>query len=204
MIGGISKTITLYLAPVLALTATILSLLAYLAPTLTLHSQVALLVVSPSTELTQSGPSQSVDGPSVFLGVLGTPSFRACYHINLMLNPGACTRPKNDDPLNCTLPAFSSTFSTCCYLIIRNYAQCPATELDVLPSNAPSMLLSAPSAATPVFIAISLALSVFFLFSFTLISLREKMPGKMGVIFGKPIIQRGSALVGFFGFMIGV
>ncbi|KAJ3526874.1 hypothetical protein NMY22_g9998 [Coprinellus aureogranulatus] len=155
---------------VLALTATILSLLAYLAPTLLLHGQVALLVVSPSTELTQSGPSQSIDGPSVFLGVLG-----------------ACTRPKNEEPLNCTLPAFSSSY-----------------DLNVLPGNAPSMLLSSPSAATPVFIAIALALSVFFLFSFTLISFREKMPGKMGAVFEKPVVQRGSALVGFFGFMIGM
>lgn len=71
MIAGLSRTITLYLAPVLGLTATILSLLAYLAPTLLLHSQVAFLVVSPSTDLFQPGSSESVDGPSVFIGVLG-------------------------------------------------------------------------------------------------------------------------------------
>jgi hypothetical protein len=186
MISGISKTITLYLAPLLALTATILSLLAFLAPTLLLHSEVALLIVSPSTELTQTGPSQSVDGPSVFLGVLGT--FRRINrHPYLTSVLGACTRPKNEEPLNCTLPAFSSTY-----------------DLKVLPNNAPSLLLSAPSAATPVFIAIALALSVFFLFSFTLINFREKMPGKMSAVFDKPAVQRGSALVGFFGFMIGV
>ncbi|KAF5314039.1 hypothetical protein D9611_006897 [Ephemerocybe angulata] len=170
MIGGLSRTITLYLAPLLALTATILSLLAYLAPTLLLNDQVALLVVSPSTALSQSGPSQKIDGPSVFLGVLGS-----------------CARSKNDAPLNCTAPAFSSSY-----------------VLDALPNNAPRLLLSAPSAATPVFLAIALALSVFFLFSFTLISFREKMPGKVGGVFGKPMVQRASALIGFFGFMVGL
>lgn len=72
MIAGISKAITLYLAPVLALTATILSLFAFLAPTLLLHDRVALLTVSPSTTLVQPGPGQNIEGPSVFLGSLGT------------------------------------------------------------------------------------------------------------------------------------
>ena len=71
MIAGLSKAVTLYLAPLLALTAMILSLFAFLAPTLLLHDQVSLLVVSPSTTLSQPGPSRSVDGPSVFLGMLG-------------------------------------------------------------------------------------------------------------------------------------
>lgn len=72
MISGISKAVTFYLAPLLALTATILSILAFLAPTLLLHDQVALLTVTPSTTLVQPGPGQQVDGPSVFLGPLGT------------------------------------------------------------------------------------------------------------------------------------
>jgi len=71
MMNGISKAIALYLAPVLALTATVLSLLAFLAPTLLLHDRVALVTVFPSTELSKSGSTQSVDGPSVFLGSLG-------------------------------------------------------------------------------------------------------------------------------------
>jgi hypothetical protein len=78
MVAGLARTITLYLAPVLALTATILSLLAFLAPTLALQGQVALLVVSPSTVLSQPGPSQAVEGPSVFLGILGELSFAVC------------------------------------------------------------------------------------------------------------------------------
>lgn len=71
MIAGLSKAVTLYLAPVLGLTAVLLSLFAFLAPTLLLHDQVALLTVTPSTVLTQPGPSKAIDGPSVFFGVLG-------------------------------------------------------------------------------------------------------------------------------------
>jgi len=71
MIAGVSKAVTLYLAPLLALTALILTLFALLAPTLLLHDQVSLLTVLPSTALTQSGSSKAVDGPSVFIGVLG-------------------------------------------------------------------------------------------------------------------------------------
>ena len=74
MISGLSKAITLYLAPLLALTTIILSLFAYLAPTLLFHDQVALITVTPSTALVQPGASQSLDGPSIFLGVLGTKS----------------------------------------------------------------------------------------------------------------------------------
>src|SRR5712675_24314 len=71
MISGVSKAATLYLAPVLALTSLILVLFAYTAPSIILHSRVALLVVSPSLQLTNSSTSQAVDGPTVFLGALG-------------------------------------------------------------------------------------------------------------------------------------
>ena len=72
MISGLSKAITLYLAPLLALTAILLSLFAYLAPTFLLHDKVALVTVVPSTALIpNSNSSQSLDGPSIFMGVLG-------------------------------------------------------------------------------------------------------------------------------------
>ena len=73
MISGLSKAITLYLAPLLALTSILLTLFAYLAPTFLLHDKVALVTVVPSTALTQtnSNSSQGLDGPSIFLGVLG-------------------------------------------------------------------------------------------------------------------------------------
>lgn len=114
MIAGISKAIALYLAPLLALTATILSLFAFLAPTLLLHDRVALLTVAPSTVLVQPGPGQSVDGPSVFLGPLG-----ACLLGRLGTGnkpgyvAGSCARSSNDAPLNCTLPSVSPQFSEC-------------------------------------------------------------------------------------------
>jgi len=93
MIAGLSKTVTLYLAPVLSLTSLLLILFAYTAPTLLLHSKVALLVVSPSLELTNSSSSQGVDGPTVFLGALGS-----------------CSRPNDKGPVTCTPPTVSPTY----------------------------------------------------------------------------------------------
>ncbi|EAU93013.1 hypothetical protein CC1G_06733 [Coprinopsis cinerea okayama7 len=94
MIAGFSKATTLYLAPVLALTATILSLFAFLAPTLLLHDRVALLTVTPSTTLSQPGPSKSIDGPSVFIGILGS-----------------CSRSNNNDTVTCTAPALAPEYA---------------------------------------------------------------------------------------------
>lgn len=71
MIAGLSKAVILYLTPVLLLTALLLSLFAYLAPVIMLHGQVALLTVTPSMSLTQPESSQGIDGPSLFLGMLG-------------------------------------------------------------------------------------------------------------------------------------
>ena len=84
MISGLSKAITLYLAPLLALTAIFLSLFAYLAPTLLLHDQVALVTVIPSTALVQANAFKGLDGPSVFMGVLGMKSF--IYYLRSVLN----------------------------------------------------------------------------------------------------------------------
>jgi hypothetical protein len=75
MIVNLSKAATLYLAPVLSLTSLILVLFAYTAPTILLHSRVALLVVSPSLQLADPSSSQEVDGPTLFLGALGNPYF---------------------------------------------------------------------------------------------------------------------------------
>jgi len=74
MITGFSKAIILYLAPLLYLTALLLSLFAFLAPAALLHQEVALVTITPSLILTQPGVSKPVDGPSVFLGPLGKPS----------------------------------------------------------------------------------------------------------------------------------
>jgi hypothetical protein len=170
MIAGLSKAITLYLAPLLELTAILLSLFAFLSPVLILQDRVALLTVTPSTALVQRGASDGVDGPSLFLGPLGS-----------------CSRESNAASINCTAPTVS-----------------PEYDLSVLPDNAPKLLFSAPTAATPAFIAVALSLSTVFLITFTLISFRHKMPGKMGAVFEKPTLQRLSAWIGFFGFLIGL
>ncbi|KAF7347801.1 hypothetical protein MVEN_01537600 [Mycena venus] len=169
MIAGLSKAATLYLAPVLTLTAIILSLFAYLAPVLLLQDKVALLTVTPSTALVQNA-SHAVDGPSLFLGVLGS-----------------CSRPKNNAGINCTSPTLN-----------------PIYDVSALPNSAPRLLLSAPTQATPVFLGIGLACSIIFFITFTLISFRHKMGEKMSAALDKPLVQRLSAWLGFFGFMIGI
>jgi len=93
MISGLSKAAILYLAPLLSLTSLILILFAYTAPTILLHSRVALLVVSPSLQLTNSSSSQEIDGPSLFLGALGS-----------------CSRPDDKGPVTCTAPTVSPIY----------------------------------------------------------------------------------------------
>ncbi|KAI0757029.1 hypothetical protein C8Q80DRAFT_1131739 [Daedaleopsis nitida] len=168
MIAGLSKAINLYLAPLLSLTALILILFSYLAPIILFPAQVALLTVSPSLELTESKSSEGIDGPSVFLGALGS-----------------CSRPNHDAVVTCTVPTVS-----------------PVYDLAVLPSNAPD-LLSAPTATTPAFIAVSLAFTVIFFLLFTLTAFRGKM-GKLGNVFDKPGMQRATAWIGLLGFIIGI
>jgi len=93
MIAGVSKAITLYLAPVLSLTSLLLILFSYLAPSVMLSGRVALLTVTPSSVLVQSNSSQGLDGPSVFMGALGS-----------------CSRSSNEVGLNCTYPAISPLY----------------------------------------------------------------------------------------------
>jgi hypothetical protein len=170
MIAGLSKAITLYLAPLLALTSIFLSLFSLLAPTVMLHDQVSLLSVVPSTALVQQGSSQNVDGASVFLGALGS-----------------CARTNNAAKLNCTAASVN-----------------PVYELSALPQGSPSSLLSAPAASTPAFISVALAFSIIFFFSFTMITLRHKMSDRISAVLDKPLVQRSSAWIGFFSFLISV
>lgn len=74
MIAGVSKAVTLYLAPLLSLTALLLALFAFLAPTVMLQDRVALLEVTPSTALTEPGSTTGIDGPTVRMGALGMSS----------------------------------------------------------------------------------------------------------------------------------
>jgi len=169
MIAGLSKAVTLYLAPLLALTAIFLTLFALLAPTLLLHDQVALLTVIPSTAL-QSQSSTSINGPSVFMGILGS-----------------CARNSNSAPINCTVPDVS-----------------PQYDLSALPGNAPTLLLTAPSGSLAGVVSIAIAFSLVFFVTFTVISHRHKLPVKVNAILERPILQRLSAWIGFFSFLIGV
>jgi hypothetical protein len=173
MIAALSKTVTLYLSPILGLTSLLLSLFAFLAPTLMLQGQVALLTVTPSDSLfIQAGAkgSGNVDGPTLFLGPLGS-----------------CSKPRNDAPLNCTAANIN-----------------PIYDLSSLPESLPSLPLTTPPSQSALFLAASIAISVLFLFSFTLISLRHKLPAKFGAFFEKPAVQQTSAWIGFIGFMIGL
>lgn len=169
MIAGLSKAVTLYLAPLLGLTTIFLTLFALLAPNLLLQDQVALLTVIPSTAL-QSQSLLSIDGPSVFMGILGF-----------------CARSSNSAPINCTIPNVS-----------------PQYDLSVLPGNAPILLLSAPTGSPAAFVSVAVAFSIIFFVTFTMISLRHKLPGKLNTALEKPMLQRLSAWIGFFSFMIGV
>ena len=71
MIQGLSKAVAIYLAPLLSLTSLVLSLLVFLAPNVTLHTQVALLTVTPSTILRSVRTDEKIDGPTVWMGVIG-------------------------------------------------------------------------------------------------------------------------------------
>ena len=77
------------------------------------------------------------------------------------------------------------------------------TDFSVLPGNAPDDLLTAPTATAPVFMAIAISFSILFFITFTLITLRHKMTPKVASILEKPMLQRLSAWVGFFGFLVG-
>ncbi|EKM61002.1 uncharacterized protein PHACADRAFT_247290 [Phanerochaete carnosa HHB-10118-sp] len=170
MITGLTKFINLYLAPVLSLTSVALIILAYFAPSLVFPAKVALLTVIPSTSLTQPTDTSGVDadGPSVFLGALGS-----------------CSRPNDGAAVTCQ-PATVS----------------PQYDLSVLPSSAP-MLLNAPTATTPVFIAIALGFAIIFFFLFTLTAFRNQLGEKLSGTMDKPEVQRATAWIGLLGFMIG-
>ncbi|KAH7915792.1 hypothetical protein BJ138DRAFT_1097566 [Hygrophoropsis aurantiaca] len=169
MLADLSKAVTLYFTPVLMLTALLLILFAYLAPTAMLHSQVALLTVTPSSSLTQPGSTQGIDGPSIFLGALGS-----------------CSRTSNTAGLVCSPSSVSPLYNT-----------------SIFPTNAPSAVISAPPSGAPVFIAIALALSAIFFITFTAISFRHFM-GKAGAVWEKPVVQRLSAWLGIFAFLLGL
>lgn len=185
MIAGLSKAVTLYLAPILALTAILLSSFAYLAPSLLLNDRVSLVTVLSSTQLVKTGPAQAVDGPSIFFGVLGS-----------------CARANNAAQINCTAPSIAPFYGSFLLQDLSTSVYTP-TELSVLPSNAPQLPLTAPPSGSPAFIAVALSLSFIFFVSFTMISFRHKMGSGVNAFLDKPMVQRISAWIGFLSFFIG-
>jgi len=169
MINGFSKFAVLYLAPVLMLTALLLSLFAFLAPTVMLHDQVALLTVTPSTALTNPQAAAG-DGPSLFLGALGS-----------------CSRHNNAGDVSCTVTSISPEYDT-----------------SVLPGSTSNEILSAPPSTAPTFIAVAIGFSFIFFFAYTLVSFRHKFGGGLSEKLDRPIIQRLTAWIGVFGFMLGL
>ena len=72
-----------------------------------------------------------------------------------------------------------------------------------LPQGSPNNLLSAPTSATPPFIAVSLFFLFLFVTLFTMISFRAKMGARLSASLERPFINRAVAWVGLLGFMIG-
>jgi hypothetical protein len=64
-------------------------------------------------------------------------------------------------------------------------------------------VLTAPSTALPVFVALALVASVLFLVSFTLLALGHKL-GRVGALANRPSVARASAWLGFFGWLMGL
>lgn len=205
MIHGLSKAINQYLAPLLSLTSLLLILFAYLSPVIMLQTRVALLTVTPSVSLTQpTGNTSGVDGPSVFLGALGKLNLPMSLSIMLRLFVQAhVSGPRIMQPRIALFPLFLPSTVRCLTpaLHLHLFTIVSASDLSVLPSTAPD-LLSAPTATTPVFIAISLAFTIIFFFMFTFTAMRSKL-GKLGPFFDRPSVQRYTAWIGLFGFMIG-
>ncbi|KAI0365218.1 hypothetical protein BV20DRAFT_1004382 [Pilatotrama ljubarskyi] len=159
----------------------------YLAPLLSLTSLLLILFVYLApTVLFPTGVALLTVSPS--LGSTEAQPGQEVDGPSVFLGPlgrFSCARPNNAAPITCTAPTVS-----------------PVYNLSVLPSDAPA-LLSAPTATTPAFIAVSLGFTGIFFLLFTMTSFRGKF-GKSGKIFDKPRMQRATAWIGLLGFLIGI
>lgn len=114
---------------------------------------------------------------------------------------GSCARPNNGAGVNCTSPSVHPKYGQSRLRLCGVLTLISLADTSVLPGNTPS-LLSAPVAATPVFIAISITFTIIFFFLYTFIAFRHRM-GKFGALFEKPTVQRSAAWIGLLGFMTG-
>jgi hypothetical protein len=204
MINGFSKFAVLYLAPVLMLTALFLSLFAFLAPSVMLHDRVALLTVTPSTALTNP-QAQASDGPSLFLGALGSCIIYTALILEvlirfyrLMLASQQCWP--------CQLHGHFH-FASVWYVSVAHSLIVPLRfvfiDTSVLPGATSSDILSAPPSTAPAFIAVAISFSFVFFFAYSLVSFRHKFGEGLSEKLDSPMIQRITAWIGVFGFMIG-
>jgi hypothetical protein len=204
MIALISNAVTLYLAPVLFLTAIFLCLFSYLSPVVMLHSQVSLLAVRPSLALSPNNTG-NIDGPTVLLGVLG-PLNKIQAFIAILIHLiciGSCAKSHNSGAFSCTPASLNPSYSRSFFWSrVSIPADFGILDLTVLPKNAPN-LLSAPAATTPAFLALSLSFSVMFFILFTMIAFRARLGGRISGMLEKPLLEKVSAWIGFMGFMIG-
>lgn len=72
MRSKLANAVALYLAPLLSLTALVLVSLSFLSPVVILQTQAPLVVVKSTLLLVPNTSRSEIDGPSVFLGPLGT------------------------------------------------------------------------------------------------------------------------------------
>jgi len=93
MIDTIVKLVPFYLAPALTLTSTLLTLFVYLSPAAMLHTQVALMTISPGRTIPLPGELDSVDGPTIRMGMLGS-----------------CAQQSNNATVHCTPVSTSPTW----------------------------------------------------------------------------------------------
>ncbi|KAH7883622.1 hypothetical protein F5I97DRAFT_2042047 [Phlebopus sp. FC_14] len=136
MIIDLSKATTIYLTPVLLLAASLLILFAYLAPAIMLQGQVALLTITPSSVLTSPGSNQGVDGPSMFVGALGS-----------------CSKPNNVAQLTCIPPSIAPIYNTSVFT-----SNTPSSVIAAPPTAAPAFLAVA-LAFTVIFFVMYTAIS---------------------------------------------
>jgi len=100
---------------------------------------------------------------------------------------GSCSRRNNAGSVSCTITSISPEYDT-----------------SVLPGNISNDILSAPPATAPGFIAVAIAASFIFFVAYALISFSDKLGERFAVQLERPIVQRVTAMIGVFGFIIGL
>jgi len=190
----------------------LLSLFAFLAPTLILHtlftmienlSTAATLYLAPTLSLTSFllslfaflAPTLILHTQVALLTVSPSSALTSpnqppkgsldgpSIHFGVL---GSCAQKTHSAPINCTTTQFSTTYNTA-----------------VLPANSnPDVLTALPYSAS-LAVLIALVLLTLFFILFALITMRSRL-GRFGTVLSKPVVSRASAWLGLFGFLIGM